>query len=173
MYNWETYQTAYQAATTEQKAIVDLDVIPRCVREVIAAKQLDASHYPKLVRLYALIIMGAIDQPAALAEMRKLGVPEGDNVLTALQTCQTQTPQTYSLTEDLDSDIAEAEADISAIPAIRTMDQDMAKSQAAKETTYSSTQSAIIKEGQPSTRVPVPNPPRTHVPTPRWDSETK
>lgn len=52
--------------------------------------------------------------------------------------------------KDLTSDIAETEATLKAIPHVRTMAEDMKQSQAAKETTYSSTQEAILKEGRPT-----------------------
>lgn len=55
---------------------------------------------------------------------------------------------TQEISDDLSSDIAETEATLKAIPHIRTMASDMSQSQANKESTFSSTQEAILKEGR-------------------------
>jgi hypothetical protein len=168
MYDWETYQSAYQNARPEQKAVVDSEVVSACVHKVIAEKQLDDSHYSKLVRLFALSILGALAEQTMLAEMKNIGIPDGVTVFDSLKICLAAPPTaTQPTTEpDLSSDIAETEAALSALPShMRTMSQDMAEAKATEgegEKVYSSTQSAILNEGQK----------KAETATPRWESDS-
>lgn len=87
MYDWETFQTAYHSASPELRAIVDSEAIGSCCRSVVENEQLDNSHYSKLVKLQALIILGFLERDRAIFEMRALGIPKTELVYVALQTC--------------------------------------------------------------------------------------
>jgi hypothetical protein len=79
-----------------------------------------------------------------------------------------KTPIDTEDSSSLINEIAEAEAAISTIPAVRTMGSDShLPTPPSSETTYSSTQSAILQEG-----LHVPQTTPTPQQTSRWESET-
>lgn len=169
MYTWEIFQAAYQAATPEQKAVIDADIIPPCVSKIIASQQLDQAHFKKLVRLYALYVLGSIAEQAIEQEMLRLGIPEGKMLFAALRSCQAETPNSTPDLDSLAADIASTEAALQQPPApatpIRTMAADMQQAQTTTdgaEPVYTSTQSAILQERTttptPAKAAPVPQP---------------
>jgi hypothetical protein len=156
MYDWETFQAAYQNASAEDKAVIDSDTIPVCVREVIESKKLDVSHYANLVKLSSLFILKAIPEQTLIDEVEKLGISESEILFYSLQTCLEENKAAKNIpsdeadeadeAKDLTSDIAEAEAFINNLSSVRTMAKDMQESKAISETTHSSTQEAILSK---------------------------
>lgn len=150
---WETFQTAYQAASVDTKAVIDSEAIPLCVRSVVESNKLDDSHFVNLVKLYSLFVLEAIEEQTILEEVKKLGVPESKTVHEILRACLKNEPvvenSDVSKPSEFASDIEEAEATLKAIPQIRTMARDMSQTKAAGEKTYTSTQEAILKEAKP------------------------
>ncbi|MFT7644550.1 MAG: hypothetical protein ACI9BF_000199 [Candidatus Paceibacteria bacterium] len=153
MYDWETFQAAYQNASAEDMAVVDSDTIPVCVREVIESKKLDVSHYANLVKLSSLFILKAIPEQTLIDEVEKLGISGSKILFYSLQICLEENKTAKNIpsgeadeAEDLTSDIAEAEAIINNLSSVRTMAKDMQESKAISDTTHSSTQEAILSK---------------------------
>lgn len=105
-------------------------------------------------RNYALLVGDVIlnlrnrsELPAAMTET--LGIKSEQSVkITADLIDFLDHKEKTNDSENLASDIAETEATLEAIPQVRTMADDMRQSQAAKETIYSSSQEAILKDGR-------------------------
>jgi hypothetical protein len=168
MYDWETFQAAYRAASEEQKAVIDGEAIGLCTRAAIARAALDESHYKPVVKLCCLLVLNAVSPVLVVNEMKKLGIPNSDRVLEDLRQCIASTPTTLSTpqNESLDSDIAEMEAALSATtnttppptipvpppaPEFKPLSQtEIPRAPRQPEVTYSSTQAALLNERKPA-----------------------
>ncbi|NCN12022.1 hypothetical protein GW937_01740 [Candidatus Kaiserbacteria bacterium] len=144
MYSWEIFQAAYQAASKEAKVLVDSESIGDCVSVSITKNHLDSSHSAKLMRIVSLITMNVVTVEEAEQEMLRLAIPQGKTVLTDLLTCVGIHPQisTTITTPDISTAIPTPTKPLSQI---RTMANDMNRSQQSKEAVYSTTQEAILK----------------------------
>lgn len=93
MTDWETYQTAYQAADQATKDILHSSLIPECVATNVSKYELDPSHQKILVTLLSEKTLGLIDEPQLVEKTRQAGVPAAQMICTDIQQClQTQTP---------------------------------------------------------------------------------
>jgi hypothetical protein len=99
---WETYQAAYQVATEEQKTLVDSDLIPSGVNQLISLGTLDASQKRLTMSVYSLFMLNALSLDEAVAQLTQAGVPESTRVLSDLKQYVTkQNPtQTESIPEN-------------------------------------------------------------------------
>jgi hypothetical protein len=160
--NWEQYQAAYQAADQKTKDILHSSLIPECVAESIKKYKLDESNQKVLVELFSEKTLSLLSEPRLVEEMRKAGIPSASIVSTEINQCiQTKkpaVPDTSLVTErkiasdkvtggatnspqpdSLETDIAETEAALNAIPHIRTMVTDAKESK-----THTTSQSDLL-----------------------------
>ncbi len=141
MYTWETFQTAYQAASPEVKALIDSDTIPTCVSNCIAKNNLDHSHQAALIRFLSLLVVKATTTQIVEQEMLQVAIPQSKLVLQELLACVGISSQTSAAPG---GQINETNA-LKPIPQIRTMADDMSRSQQQGEVVYSTTQEALLK----------------------------
>ena len=154
MYDWETFQAAYQNATEAQKAFIDSEAIPACVQMSLDTNQLDASYRSKLIKLCTFQYLSTFDQETIQLEIEKLGISESEHFLTQLTTCLSDV--STQPTSD-DAEIAAEENTYSTtVPAVRTMAGDAAKAQAGGNTepTYTSSQETLLGESPAKSDTP-------------------
>lgn len=103
---------------------------------------------------YALVVGDVIlnlrnrsELPTALSQTLGISTEQSIKITGDLIDFFDQSDKTDT-NEELASDIAETEATLRAIPHVRTMAEDMKQTQASKETTYTSTQETILREGR-------------------------
>jgi hypothetical protein len=147
MFDLDTFQHAYQNASSESQAVVDSEAIGSCCRSVVENEQLDASHYRSLVFIQALITLGVLDRGKAILEIRSLGVPRAELVYAALQTCVANHANRPS-TEELTQGIKEMEAVLSEIS------HKSDNTNTNKDGVYSSSQSDILRSNKTDNRPP-------------------
>lgn len=143
MYTWETFQAAYQSASPEVKALIDSETIPNCVSTCIAKNNLDHSHQTTLVRLLSLLVVNATTPQTVEQAMLQLAIPQSKLRLQELLTCAGVSSQSSVVPEKQ----ATGANPLKPIPQIRTMADDMSRSQQEGEVVYSTTQEAILKGG--------------------------
>jgi len=158
-FDWNTFQTNYQAASDETKNLIDTDVIANCIQYQLGYKTVDESQQRAVKTLCAFSILEVISSEEAVTEMQTLGIPNANEVFTTLQTCinsakfiqsntvvppPTKTESDTTVEKDLASEIEEAEAAFNAIPKMKTMVQDTEQT-----STYSSSQEALLRESRP------------------------
>ena len=87
MIDWDTYQTAYQAADAKTKETLHSSLIPECVAEQVKKHQLDDSHHKTLVRLMSEKVLGLRTQPEVIEAMKQAGIPTSSIIYTDLDQC--------------------------------------------------------------------------------------
>lgn len=155
-FDWDTFQTAYLAASEETKELIDSDSIANCIEYQIGFKTIDESYQSTVKTLCAFHVLKLLSTEEVTREMQTLGIPNAGEIFTTLQNCMQnakgEAPESVESTPvpippaptDLTSEIKEAEAAIQAIPKIKTMAQD---AQAASM--YSSSQESILNNRGP------------------------
>jgi hypothetical protein len=164
---WEAYQNAYHAADEATRALVDGDKIPRCVATSVENRSLDASHQRLLVQLMTHHTLAILSFDELVKQLQQAGVPNSTVTANELIACIGHTKATATAIpsaettpsagtaepepakEDLHSEIQETEADLQAIPKIRTMEADM-RGQPPSEPTHQSSQEDILQKPKSS-----------------------
>jgi hypothetical protein len=157
MIDWNTYQTAYQAADQETKDRLHSSLIPECVADGATKHQLDSSQTKILIGLFSEKVLGLLTDEQLTEQLQKAGIPAAASVNSDISQCldtkkpavldtsleseeATQTPDTPAAQQNsLETEIAETEAAFNAIPKIRTMVQD-----AQESTTHTSSQAELL-----------------------------
>jgi len=152
MPNWETFQTAYLSAPETTKVLIDSDKIPVCVQKQVQAKTIDATLQSKVVLLLSHYQLATLTKDEVIAQCTQIGIPGASAVFQELESCtkspirqesiaSSAQPAEAAVNETLESEIAETEAALNAIPQMRTMAQD------AQETTeHTSSQSELLEK---------------------------
>lgn len=145
--NWETFQTALQSAPENQRVIASGSAIPNCIEKAVTEGKVDQTQAKKVTQLFAVQYLDPNQKTAVMEELRKLGVPNGEELFKSLGFCVASAPADTDDMTSLEDDIKEAEEAMASVPKFRTMSEDM-KIHTDEEPTYSSTQEAILKEGR-------------------------
>ena len=167
MIDWNTYQTAYQAADQQTKDTLHSSLIPECVDDAVKKYELDTSHKKVLIGLFSEQVLGIVTDSELIKQMKTAGIPLATVISGDVTQCLTtkkpsvldtslapeDTPSDAATdtpaltapqakpepTSSLESDIAETEAALNSIPKIRTMVQD-----AQESTTHTSSQAELL-----------------------------
>ncbi len=163
MSNWEQFQFAYQAATSEMKALVDSEVIPICVEVSLNRRQgghLQSSATAQITRL----LIGAQTIDATVSSLQQMGISDALQFIVEIQNCVKKPLGASSglSTSDINSEQNETLG-------IRTMPQDMAAIRPGSEVVYQSSQIDLLSRGQGE----VPDVASAASPAPRWDTDTR
>ena len=146
----------YEAATEQQKFLYASSESGRQLREIANRRNIaTAEQYKKYALLVGDVILGLQNRselPILISQTLNIDTEQAVKITGDLIDFLDQPvkPDLSSPVDEIASDIAEAEAALSSIPQMRTMDQDMKQAQPAGERTYSSTQEAILKESKPA-----------------------
>lgn len=151
MDNWEQYQTFYQAADSKIKDIIHSSLIPECVTDVVKKYELDDSHRSILIRIFMRNIVGMMSDSQTTVAIRTAGIPAALVISADINQCiqiktatfadtslvtetsepiessvKINTPETPSTKQNnLEDELAAAEAAFHDLQPIRTMAQDM------------------------------------------------
>tara|TARA_B100000508_G_scaffold81917_1_gene63660 strand:- start:5980 stop:6429 length:450 start_codon:yes stop_codon:yes gene_type:complete len=147
--NWETFQTALHNAPEDKQAIAGGEAIPTCVKKAVTEGKVDQAQTKAVIQLFATQYLDPNQKDSAVAELKKQGVPDVEELFKSLGFCIASAPTETIGGEnpDLEEEIKEAEEALGSVPQFRTMPEDV-KSQAPSDTTYTTTQEAILKEGE-------------------------
>jgi hypothetical protein len=151
--NSETFSKAFKSADENTKELMRDTRIHDCLFSLLDKSNANIEVGPSL-SLIGYHILGIIDTDKTTKELSLLGISDPKLFLSKVITCiknSTISQGKINLspsdkTEDLTSDIAEAEAFINNLSSVRTMAKDMQESKAISETTHSSTQEAILSK---------------------------
>tara|TARA_B100000508_G_C11464578_1_gene280941 strand:+ start:361 stop:798 length:438 start_codon:yes stop_codon:yes gene_type:complete len=138
--NWENFQTAYQNASEDKRAIVSGSAVPQCVAKAVNEGKVDQAQAKVVTQLFSIQYLDSNQKDAALTELRQAGVPDGEELFKSLGFCVASMPADTNT--DLTDEIKEAEAALSETAAIG---QDT-PSIPTEEPAYSSTQESILNE---------------------------
>jgi hypothetical protein len=163
MSTWEHYQTAYQNADEATKHKLHSSLVPECADALLAEYHIEPIHKRKIMRIVADIILGI----TSLEEVAKIlsdiqTNPDPSKLLERSTQLITQVNPKYhdsaeyseklsldTSNSNIASDIAETEAALAQVDAVRTMQRDMQTAGGGgltDEPVYTSSQSALLRE---------------------------
>lgn len=147
MNDWETFQAAYQTAPAATKALVDSETIPNAVQEQVALGTIDQPLQATVIKLCSHFVLGMTSEPNVLLELQKLGIPNAAVVFGMLKGNFTvDTPTPTALNTELSTEIAEVEHNLSDMPPVRTMADDIIKIQQTETTQPSLSQAELLQK---------------------------
>ena len=173
MSTWEQFQSAYQAATPEIKALVDSETIPTCVESSLKRRQGEHLQSAATAQVSHLMI-GAQTIDATANSLKQLGISDALQFIVEVQNCTQQPLQTQP--ETIGNKVAPTQkeaprsaTDITSLQTVRTMSHDMAAIKPGSDVVYQSSQEDILVRD----RGDVPNVASAAPAAPRWDTDTR
>jgi hypothetical protein len=147
------FLAAYSTATPEMKQLIDSEEIGIFV-DTLLIGETTTNIKPKLLVIITNRLLAITDETVIKSQVLDLNLKDPE-VLTKIQAFinskKTFTSSSSLTPSEITSEIAETEAALSRISAIRTMARDgqqVGYANAAPEATYTSHQSAILNEGK-------------------------
>lgn len=173
MSDWEKFQSAYQAATPELKALVDSETIPMCVDTSLRRRQGERLQSAATVQLSHLMI-GAQTIDATVNSLKQLGISDALQFIVEIQNCTQQPSQTQpkpveNQANAIRKEVPHSTHDSSPLQNVRTMPHDMAAIKPGSDIVYQSSQADILTRNGGE----VPNIASAVPEAPRWDTDTK
>ena len=143
--NWELFITAYQAASVEVKAQIDSGQIADCVQTHVANGVIDEAQQSLALRVASHLVLKTITTEQATQHLTEVGVQDVAQVVTALSTCAAAPATTPTAEKPTDFNKTSEQPQ-----GIRTMADDINHIKGGDEDTptYTSTQAAILREGE-------------------------
>ncbi len=156
-----SFLKAFNAADENKKELMRNSRINDCILGSSIKMNIDTDS-KSLILLFGYKILGLIDSQTLYRELKVLGINDAEAFATTVLSCVevTNTPSSPHTIHNEETSVENKSKIQTTTPHIRTMADDMAKSQAAGEHVYTSTQEAILKEGW-STPKPAQNPPQS------------
>src|SRR6056297_940640 len=84
MDNWEQYQKAYQTAAEETKSLIHSSIIPESVDRTIKEHGLEPEQKKTLMLEFSNHILGITDENELIENVRKLGTPNANEVVSEI-----------------------------------------------------------------------------------------
>ncbi len=169
MSDWEQFQTAYQSASPDLKALIDSEKIPLSV-EAALTRRAGVHLQSKVTALMSHLLIGAETIDATVAALKELGILDALQFIVEVQNNLQSTPiQAAPQNATLTSDIRQVEKELETLQTVRTMPHDMAAIKPGSDVVYQSRQADILERGLVQEVPPVNIPPTA----PRWDTDTK
>ncbi len=160
----KTFKSAFEKADAKTKNLMGYSKVHSCLTTSLPPTT-EPTEINSFVALIGYRVLSIIDDNQTINELGLQKVTDPKEVLVKVLDCINKNNHELVINKPslngLSSEIAEAEADLTKIAPIRTMADDMTKSQVSGEKVYTSTQEAILREGwsTPKQTPPPSNPP--------------